>query len=67
MRGKMENTSLMTRRRSSGARGLSHGAVDHSRDSLEVPLSEALQEERGELQRSSHGKGREITSSIGRT
>ena len=47
-----------------GARGLSHGAGDPSRFSLEVPLGEAWQEEREERQRSSHGQRREIPSRI---
>ena len=50
-----------------GARGLSHRAGDPCRAAPEVPLGEAWQEERGEWQRSSHGQGREITSSTGRT
>ena len=50
-----------------GARGLSHRAGDPCRAALDVPLSEAWQEERGEWQRSSHGKGREITSAISRS
>ena len=50
-----------------GARGISHRAGDLSRSSLEVPLGEAWQEERGERQRSSHGQGREIPSSPSRT
>ena len=50
-----------------GARGLSHRAGNPCRAALEVPLGEAWQEERVEWQRSSHGKGREITSSTGRT
>ena len=49
-----------------GARGLSHRAGDPNRASLEVLLGETGQEERGERQRSSHGKGRDITSSTSR-
>ena len=50
-----------------GARWLLHRAADPSRAALEVLLGEVWQEELGERQRSSHGKGREITSSIVRT
>ena len=39
-----------------GARGLSHRAGDPCRAAPEVPLGEAWQEERGEWQRSFHGK-----------
>ena len=48
------------------ARGLSHRAGNPCRAAPEVPLGEAWQEERGEWQRSSHGKGREIPSVISR-
>ena len=50
-----------------GARGLSHRAGDPCRAALGVPLCEAWLEERGEWQRSFHGKRREITSAIGRS